>query len=63
MIHARDIMSTVEDVQYREGSQITKDCIPYGTGDPPKYSRYPHIVLMISTHGTEHTLYGVRRSV
>ena len=53
MIHVGDIMSTTWGVQYRGGTQITKDFFPHGTHDilhvhhdiahgteyPPRYSR------------------------
>ena len=57
-------MSTVEDVQYRGGTQITKDDIPLCIEHPRSAQRSPHIYHNIphSTppHGTDHALYAVR---
>ena len=53
MIHVRNIMSTMEGVQYCGGTQITNDFYPHGTEHPPRHSRYPFTSIMISHHGTQ----------
>ena len=45
MIHVGDIMRTMGGVQYRRGTQITKNDIPRGT-------EHPLTVLKISPHSS-----------
>ena len=51
-------MSTMGVVQYRGGTQITKECIPQGTEHPQGTQDIPHETQDIPD-GTEHTLYRV----